>query len=268
MMWSVFGRKYRLDSDDAQLMELMKLVDEGYEVLGTFNWMDHLLWLADFDPQGIRRPPPPTKSYYHSSNYTFQFSLVDPSQAPVSCHPSEKYSVKTPVTETGHYQLASKIFSNLLPVSIKHFTATKVQSLGKTALDEVVAGEEELRLEKRRSPLEIFDQIIGRNSLRFPVKIMHPSFGSKFVTVCKGDEVEANLIRSAIVYNGTTLHVLALGNRAIEAGMISEKVKFEPGARGEEIHVEQGKEIAFSNRSLDISHDKTVLVIKKLYSRL
>ncbi|KAL4566971.1 hypothetical protein LXL04_022541 [Taraxacum kok-saghyz] len=54
MMWSVFGRKYRLDSDDAQLMELMKLVDEGYEVLGTFNWTDHLPWLTDFDPQGIR----------------------------------------------------------------------------------------------------------------------------------------------------------------------------------------------------------------------
>ncbi|KAL7615583.1 hypothetical protein Lser_V15G00668 [Lactuca serriola] len=55
MMWSVFGRKHRLaDSDDVQLVELRELVDEGYEVLGTFNWTDHLPWLTDFDPQGIR----------------------------------------------------------------------------------------------------------------------------------------------------------------------------------------------------------------------
>ncbi|KAI3701335.1 hypothetical protein L2E82_45989 [Cichorium intybus] len=54
MIWSVFGRKYRLDSNDVQLLELRKLVDEGYEVLGTCNWTDHLPWLAEFDPQGIR----------------------------------------------------------------------------------------------------------------------------------------------------------------------------------------------------------------------
>ncbi|XP_024992916.1 cytochrome P450 78A9-like [Cynara cardunculus var. scolymus] len=54
MMWSVFGRRYRLDSNDLESVELRKLVDEGYELLGILNWTDHLPWLADFDPQGIR----------------------------------------------------------------------------------------------------------------------------------------------------------------------------------------------------------------------
>ncbi|KAA8516210.1 hypothetical protein F0562_019389 [Nyssa sinensis] len=54
MMCSVFGRKYGLDSSNAETDELAKLVDEGYELLGTLNWSDHLSWLADFDPQKIR----------------------------------------------------------------------------------------------------------------------------------------------------------------------------------------------------------------------
>ncbi|XP_076888538.1 cytochrome P450 78A9-like [Bidens hawaiensis] len=54
MMWSVFGLKYRVDSDDGESVELRKLVDEGYELLGVLNWTDHLPWLTDFDPQGVR----------------------------------------------------------------------------------------------------------------------------------------------------------------------------------------------------------------------
>ncbi|XP_076957465.1 cytochrome P450 78A9-like [Bidens hawaiensis] len=54
MMWSVFGRKYRVDSNDGGSVELKKLVDEGYELLGVLNWTDHLPWLTDFDPQGVR----------------------------------------------------------------------------------------------------------------------------------------------------------------------------------------------------------------------
>ncbi|KAL8192619.1 hypothetical protein R6Q57_027804 [Mikania cordata] len=54
MMWSVFGRKYRVDSNDVDSVELRKLVNEGYELLGVQNWSDHLPWLADFDPQGVR----------------------------------------------------------------------------------------------------------------------------------------------------------------------------------------------------------------------
>ncbi|GKB81900.1 cytochrome P450 78A6-like protein [Tanacetum coccineum] len=54
MMWSVFGRKYKVDTNDFESAELMELVDEGYELLGLLNWTDHLPWLIDFDPQGIR----------------------------------------------------------------------------------------------------------------------------------------------------------------------------------------------------------------------
>ncbi|KAL4562600.1 hypothetical protein LXL04_026626 [Taraxacum kok-saghyz] len=54
MMWSVFGRRYRLESNDVESAEMRKLVEEGYEVLGMLNWTDHLPWVADFDLQGIR----------------------------------------------------------------------------------------------------------------------------------------------------------------------------------------------------------------------
>ncbi|MFS7942951.1 putative flavonoid 3'-monooxygenase [Helianthus anomalus] len=54
MMWSVFGRKYRVDSNDVDSVELRRLVDEGYDLLGVLNWTDHLPWLSDFDPQGVR----------------------------------------------------------------------------------------------------------------------------------------------------------------------------------------------------------------------
>ncbi|KAI7737236.1 hypothetical protein M8C21_012123 [Ambrosia artemisiifolia] len=54
MMWSVFGRKYRVDSNDFDSVELRKLVDEGYNLLGVLNWTDHLPWLSDIDLQGVR----------------------------------------------------------------------------------------------------------------------------------------------------------------------------------------------------------------------
>ncbi|EEF29055.1 cytochrome P450, putative [Ricinus communis] len=54
MMCSVFGREYRLDSLNNEVEQLRALVDEGYDLLGTLNWTDHLPWLSDFDPQKIR----------------------------------------------------------------------------------------------------------------------------------------------------------------------------------------------------------------------
>uniref|UniRef100_A0A5B6ZNH9 Uncharacterized protein n=1 Tax=Davidia involucrata TaxID=16924 RepID=A0A5B6ZNH9_DAVIN len=54
MMCSVFGRKFGLDFCNTDMDELRDLVDEGYDLLGTLNWSDHLPWLADFDPQKIR----------------------------------------------------------------------------------------------------------------------------------------------------------------------------------------------------------------------
>lgn len=54
MMCSVFGRKYELDSASDEVEELKSLVDQGYDLLGTLNWSDHLPWLAEFDAQKIR----------------------------------------------------------------------------------------------------------------------------------------------------------------------------------------------------------------------
>uniref|UniRef100_A0A6N2MX32 Uncharacterized protein n=1 Tax=Salix viminalis TaxID=40686 RepID=A0A6N2MX32_SALVM len=54
MMCSVFGREYKLDSFNSEVEELTALVEEGYDLLGTLNWTDHLPWLTGFDPQKIR----------------------------------------------------------------------------------------------------------------------------------------------------------------------------------------------------------------------
>lgn len=54
MMSSVFGQRYELDEANSEMDELRGLVDEGYDLLGTLNWADHLPWLADFDAQRIR----------------------------------------------------------------------------------------------------------------------------------------------------------------------------------------------------------------------
>ncbi|KAK4267047.1 hypothetical protein QN277_023887 [Acacia crassicarpa] len=55
MMSSVFGQRYRLDDEsNSEMVELGALVDEGYDLLGTLNWADHLPWLAGFDAQKIR----------------------------------------------------------------------------------------------------------------------------------------------------------------------------------------------------------------------
>ncbi|MCD7468099.1 hypothetical protein HAX54_005905 [Datura stramonium] len=55
MMCSVFGKSYNLDSYNSEREELMKLVDEGYELLGMLNWSDHLPFLAEIDPQRIKQ---------------------------------------------------------------------------------------------------------------------------------------------------------------------------------------------------------------------
>ncbi|KAA3475191.1 cytochrome P450 78A3-like [Gossypium australe] len=54
MMASIFGRKYKLGSINTEVEQLGDLVDEGYDLLGTFNCSDHLPWLVDFDLQKLR----------------------------------------------------------------------------------------------------------------------------------------------------------------------------------------------------------------------
>ncbi|XP_014524137.1 cytochrome P450 78A3 [Vigna radiata var. radiata] len=54
MMWSVFGQRYKLDEANSEMEELSQLVEQGYDLLGTLNWGDHLPFLKDFDLQKIR----------------------------------------------------------------------------------------------------------------------------------------------------------------------------------------------------------------------
>lgn len=54
VMTTVFGRCYnRFDGDDG--FELEKMVSEGYELLGIFNWSDHFPLLGWLDLQGVRK---------------------------------------------------------------------------------------------------------------------------------------------------------------------------------------------------------------------
>jgi cytochrome P450 family 78 subfamily A len=54
IMWSVFGKQYGLKSENAEMHELRSMVEEGYDLLGVLNWSDHLPFLSQFDPQGVR----------------------------------------------------------------------------------------------------------------------------------------------------------------------------------------------------------------------
>jgi hypothetical protein len=60
IMGSVFGRRYDVSSssgaaaDEAE--QLKSMVREGFELLGAFNWSDHLPWLAHlYDPNHVAR---------------------------------------------------------------------------------------------------------------------------------------------------------------------------------------------------------------------
>lgn len=53
VMMSVFGKKYDFWNGEGQ--ELERMVREGYELLGMFNWSDHLPLLGWLDLQGVRK---------------------------------------------------------------------------------------------------------------------------------------------------------------------------------------------------------------------
>jgi cytochrome P450 family 78 subfamily A len=53
VMMSIFGKKYDFLSGEGQ--ELEKMVREGYELLGIFNWSDHLPVIGWLDLQGVRK---------------------------------------------------------------------------------------------------------------------------------------------------------------------------------------------------------------------
>ncbi|KAL8508248.1 hypothetical protein ACS0TY_018726 [Phlomoides rotata] len=53
-MESVFGKHYDAVADAAELNELEEMVREGFKLLGSFNWSNHLPWLSYvYDPSCI-----------------------------------------------------------------------------------------------------------------------------------------------------------------------------------------------------------------------
>ncbi|GJY84694.1 cytochrome P450 78A7 [Tanacetum coccineum] len=56
IMEIVFGKTYNKVGDDNEFIELQEMVREGFELLGAFNWSDHLPWLKYFyDPFHINK---------------------------------------------------------------------------------------------------------------------------------------------------------------------------------------------------------------------
>ncbi|KAJ8557335.1 hypothetical protein K7X08_002960 [Anisodus acutangulus] len=54
IMGSVFGKRYNIIVNRKDLAELQDLVQEGFHLLGAFNWSNYLPWLSFFyDPSGI-----------------------------------------------------------------------------------------------------------------------------------------------------------------------------------------------------------------------
>ncbi|KAJ4850028.1 hypothetical protein Tsubulata_014063 [Turnera subulata] len=56
IMDSVFGKSYDPSYNAEELRDLQEMVREGFELLGAFNWSDHLSWLSIFyDPFRIQQ---------------------------------------------------------------------------------------------------------------------------------------------------------------------------------------------------------------------
>uniref|UniRef100_J3N2H1 Cytochrome P450 n=1 Tax=Oryza brachyantha TaxID=4533 RepID=J3N2H1_ORYBR len=58
IMGSVFGRRYDVSSTAraAEAEQLKSMVREGFELLGAFNWSDHLPWLPHlYEPNNVAR---------------------------------------------------------------------------------------------------------------------------------------------------------------------------------------------------------------------
>lgn len=53
IMGSVFGMRFDMNSENENVKNLREMVDEGFELLGAFNWADHLPWLRFLDPLRI-----------------------------------------------------------------------------------------------------------------------------------------------------------------------------------------------------------------------
>ncbi|XP_009613296.1 cytochrome P450 78A7-like [Nicotiana tomentosiformis] len=55
IMGIVFGKRYEMIEENNEAKELQEIVAEGFELLGAFNWSDHLPWVKYFyDPFHIK----------------------------------------------------------------------------------------------------------------------------------------------------------------------------------------------------------------------
>jgi hypothetical protein len=55
-MSGVFGRRYDFDTQSCtEAVQLKQMVREGFELLGAFNWADHLPALETVDPHNIHQ---------------------------------------------------------------------------------------------------------------------------------------------------------------------------------------------------------------------
>eukprot|EP01018_Ginkgo_biloba_P017238 Gb_30745 [translate_table: standard] len=53
IMGSVFGRRLDVCMESAEARNVREMVEEGFKLLGAFNWADHLPWLRPLDPLRI-----------------------------------------------------------------------------------------------------------------------------------------------------------------------------------------------------------------------
>jgi len=53
IMGSIFGRRFDMSSESEEVKNLREMVDEGFQLLGDFNWADHLPWLQILNPLRI-----------------------------------------------------------------------------------------------------------------------------------------------------------------------------------------------------------------------
>lgn len=53
LMGSVFGKRFDMSCSCEEVKKLREMVDEGFQLLGAFNWADHLPWLRPLDPLRI-----------------------------------------------------------------------------------------------------------------------------------------------------------------------------------------------------------------------
>lgn len=87
VMMTVFGRRYDEFENGGNGSELEKLVSEGYDLLGIFNWSDHFPILGWLDLQGVRKR---CRSLVPKVNHFVGKIIEEHRMKRVSCHLGEE----------------------------------------------------------------------------------------------------------------------------------------------------------------------------------